>query len=33
MNLDELCAAALKRISQYIERSAAQHLYHLRSKK
>lgn len=30
MNLDEMCAQALKRISQYIERSVAQHLHQIK---
>lgn len=29
MNLDTLCTEAMKRLQQYINRAAAQHLYHL----
>lgn len=32
MNLDQLCAEALKRIAHYVNLSAAQHLYMLRGK-
>jgi hypothetical protein len=29
VNLDQLCAEAMKRINHYINRAAAQHLYHM----
>lgn len=32
MNLDQMCADAMKRIQRYINLSAAQHLYMLRGK-
>ena len=32
MNLDQMCADALKRISRYVNLAAAQHLYMLRGK-
>lgn len=32
MNLDQMCADAMKRLTMYINRSASQHLYMLRGK-
>lgn len=33
MNLDQLCAEAMKRINHYINLAAAQHKFHLRGGK
>ena len=30
MNLDQMVAEAMKRIQSFVNRSAAQHLYHMR---